>query len=209
VGEEHVLRFEIPVNDVLGVRRVQGAGNVAQNRQGLLDGNRPGDLQVTVQRLPVEELHHVVVAAVLELAERKDVDDVAVADLVDRTGFGLKPRHHLRVGRVLPGQHLDGDLFADERMGRAKDGAKPALADLAVDNVLADFPAWCQIDVVRPDVRDLRILCFHLVPLVARIVGGPRQSPASIVIRGPGPVKNDPGASPTVAIVPDGACQRR
>ena len=54
-----------------------------------------------VERLAVEELHHVVLAAVGELAEREDVDDVAVADLVDRARLGDEPRHHLRIDREL------------------------------------------------------------------------------------------------------------
>src|SRR5437762_2167675 len=51
--------------------------------------------------------------------------------------FGDEARHHGRVRRVLPVQHLDGDLLADERMGRLEDHAEAALAELTLDDEFA------------------------------------------------------------------------
>ena len=95
--------------------------------------------EVLIEWLAVEALHHVVVAAVGELAELEDVDDVAVADLVDRARLGGEPLDHRRVGGVLAREHLDRDLLADHRMRRAIHGAEAALAEQRLDHVLADL----------------------------------------------------------------------
>ena len=73
----------------------------AQDRQRVGERQPLLAIEERVERLAVEVLHHVVVAAVVELAEREDVDDVAVADLVDRARLGDEPRHHLGIDREL------------------------------------------------------------------------------------------------------------
>ncbi len=135
--EEDVLRLEIPVGDAARVRRVEGAGHAAEEGDRLLGGEAPLLLHVGVQGHPVEELHDVVLPSVLERAEREDVDDVAVPDLVDRPRLGDEARHHLRVGRVLPVQDLDRRRLADERVHGPVHRAEASLPQLALDPVLA------------------------------------------------------------------------
>ena len=104
--EEDVLGLEIAVRDALGVRGVERLRDAAQDRQRLGERELADALDQRVERLAVEVLHHVVLAAVLERAEREDVDDVAVADLVDRARLGDEPRHHLGIDRELAASTL-------------------------------------------------------------------------------------------------------
>src|SRR5690606_1669220 len=92
----------------------------------------------------------------------EDVDDVAVADLVDRPRLGDEPRHHRRIRRVLAAQHLDGDLLADERVLGAEHRAEAALPDLGRNDVLADRLAALQIGIADPDRVDSPGLGGHL-----------------------------------------------
>src|SRR6185295_6477699 len=86
-------------------------------------------------------------AAVGERAEREDVDDVTVADLIDRARFGDEPRHHLGIDRELAGEDLDGNDLADQRMDSLEHRTKTTLADLALDRVLADHLAGFEVRV--------------------------------------------------------------
>ena len=97
------------MRDALGVRGVERLRDRAQDRQRLGERQLAAALEQRIERLAVEVLHHVVLAAVGELAEREDVDDVAVADLVDRARLGDEPRHHLGFDRELAREHLDRD----------------------------------------------------------------------------------------------------
>ncbi len=138
-AQEDVLRLEIAVRDALGVGRVEGA---RRWRAGWGSpppaGGGPSRSITRVERLAVEVLHHVVVAAVLELPEREDVDDVAVADLVDRARLGDE-RATPSAGRPSNCccQDLDGRRPCRSAGGPRGTRAERALAELAVDLVLA------------------------------------------------------------------------
>ena len=71
------------MDDARRVRRLERAADLAEQPPHLGELHRPA-LEARGQALAVELLHHEVVAPVGELAEREDVDDVGVADLVDR-----------------------------------------------------------------------------------------------------------------------------
>ena len=48
-------------------------------------------------------------------------------------------------------EHLDRGQLADQRVGGAEDRAEAALADLLLDEVLADLLSWLEIAVVGTD----------------------------------------------------------
>src|SRR5262249_9020409 len=74
-------------------------------------------------------------APVLERAEGEDVDNVRVADLIDRTRFLHKALDQLRIGAELGPQHFDRGALADDRMYCGIDGRHTALTDDAFDAV--------------------------------------------------------------------------
>ena len=90
-----------------------GAGDRLQDLERLLHGDPPALADQLEQRHAVEQLHHVVWAAVGELPEREDVDDVAVADLVDRARLGDEARDDRRIGGVPSAEDFDRGRFAD------------------------------------------------------------------------------------------------
>ena len=117
------------------------------------------------QAVAVQELHHEVVAAVGEPAEREDVDDVGVADLVDGAGLVDEPAHQLRVVGDVLSQDLDRDPLADHRLDRQVDGPHSPFADLAGDAVLAHLHPGGQIagtERVPPPTIDRRVVIVRL-----------------------------------------------
>ena len=101
--------------------------------------------QARGEALPVEVLHDEVddVGAdiVLHLPEVDDVDDVLVADVVDGLRFVKEAGDNVFLRRELLEQHLHGDALADERVLAEIHGAHATLAELGLDDVVADLLA--------------------------------------------------------------------
>ncbi len=116
--EIDVLGLQIAMEDVLPVCCIERARDAAQDRERLRERQPLLRREVLVERRAVEQLHHVVLATVRQLSEREDVDDVAMADLIDRPRLGDEARDHLRVRRELTIQDLDGGMLADDGDGR-------------------------------------------------------------------------------------------
>ena len=121
------------------------AWQICRRRRRASSGWNGPLLEPIGQALAVEELHHEVVAPVGQPPEREDVDDVRVADLVDRARLVDEPAHQLGIGGDLRRQHLDRDALADDGLDAGVDRPHAALADLALDAVLADLHPLGQI----------------------------------------------------------------
>ncbi len=141
------------MRDAARVRGVQRAADRAQDRHRDLERHAAVALEPLGERLALEVLHDVERAAVGQRAEREDVDDVAVADLVDRARLGLEPLEHLGVDREPPCEHLDRDLLADQRVARLEHVAEAAVAELGLDLILADDLTRNEVRVGRPGDR--------------------------------------------------------
>ncbi len=76
------------MDDALVVGGDQRRCDLVDERRGLADVNGARATQPRAQRFTDEQIHHVVAAAVGQRAECKDVDDVGMADLVDRPRLG-------------------------------------------------------------------------------------------------------------------------
>ena len=85
-----VLGLEVAVDDALGVRRGERRAALLHHVHRLLE-RETGAAEPGGERFAVEELHDevddVLAVVVLHLAEVDDVDDVVVADVVDRLRF--------------------------------------------------------------------------------------------------------------------------
>ena len=124
-----VLGFDVAVEDPLGVRGAERAGDLAGDPQAALDRQRRLAHRQLGQRLAVEELHHDERAAVVGGAEVRHVDDVLVADGAREARLLQQARDEVALGVELLEQDLDRDALADDGVGRLVDRAHPALAD--------------------------------------------------------------------------------
>src|SRR5262249_37181427 len=140
-GQKDVRRFQIAVHDPRSVSGVERTRDAFEYRQRLAGGDRTGPGEVLIEGLSVEELHHVVVTTVAEYPERKDVDDVPVANVVHRACFVDESHHHLRVRGELPLEKLHRRGLPDYRMERLVDDPEAPLAEEPLDPVLPDHLA--------------------------------------------------------------------
>ena len=122
------------------VRRVESACDLIEDVERLLDRERPVRERLA-QGLALDEIHHEVEAAVVEPAEREDVDHVRVVDLVDRACFALEALRAILRRADLRLQDLDRDLLADHGLETRVDLPHRTRAEEPIDQVLADGSA--------------------------------------------------------------------
>ena len=71
------------MDEALVVGRLKGVAELLVDEEDMPRGELSCPGEEVIEGETVEELHDQVGAAVIELADREDVDDVVVADLVD------------------------------------------------------------------------------------------------------------------------------
>ena len=143
--DEDVAGLEIAVDDALVVRRLQRRADGLEDLVDLLGREAAALVEHRAQVGALEQLHDVERAPVGQLAELVDVHDVRVLDHVDGERLAQEARHHLRRGRELAPQHLDGGLAPEEPVLRLVDGAAAARRELLLEDVGARERAGLQL----------------------------------------------------------------
>ena len=135
--EEDVLGLEVPMDDVLGVRLLEGLHELTEDPAGA--GGREGAvlLEALRQGPPLEELHRQVELPTVAGAEVEHVDGVGVAQLAGCGGLTLEAGHVLGVHGHLGGHDLQRDHLVHGDVGRAEDVAHAAASDELLDAVSA------------------------------------------------------------------------
>ena len=127
--DENVLRFQIPVRDVLVVRRCEAARDLRGDFNRLARRQRTR-AQSRPKRLTLQQLHdgigHPVAGA--EFVQR---DDVRMREHRDRAGFALEPREGSGIGGDGRRDDLDGDVTSNAAVVRAIDLAHASGAEEA------------------------------------------------------------------------------
>jgi len=151
-ADEHVVGFEVAVQQADRVRRHQAARRLVKHLEDLAPRPRPA-LQPRRQRVALDELHRDVdVLAVRPrggdartCAGRRgspdvvDRDDVRVVELGDRLGLALQARARLfRVRAEVRAQHLERDLAIELGIVRREHVAHAAGAERRQHEVAAD-----------------------------------------------------------------------
>jgi hypothetical protein len=174
--------LQIPVDDPVLVRGLERLGDLPRRRQRLV--HRQGTLAETVgERGPFDQLHDErgygvsgISGTVLQPVDR---GDVGMVERRQHFGFALEPRQPLGVRRDGRGQHLDGDLALQPRVGRAIHLAHAACPERAEHLVDADALSG----------RQRHRACTRPVdgppPSVSRSRYGPSVCPATAFSRGP------------------------
>ena len=114
--EKDVLGLEIAVDDAVLVGRVEGVRDLRADHHGTRRIEVPLAFEAIGQRLALQVLHDEIELATRRRAEVGDVDDVLVADLVDRLRFLHEARDDLGVARQLGVDRLERDLLANNRV---------------------------------------------------------------------------------------------
>jgi hypothetical protein len=132
------------VNDAGLVRSRERLEQPVEQRDDVGDGERVVGLEVVLQRLAFEQLHHQERPAVGQHVGAEDVDDGGVPNRVHHARlFEQPPRFDDRLaGRRA--HHLDGDALANHRVHRLVHLTHRASAELAHDFVFADWGACCE-----------------------------------------------------------------
>ena len=136
--QHDVVGLEIAVDDAGDVRRGQRARDLCAHVQRTHGVERGLAGEHRGERLTLEILHDVEVVALGRDPEVVDLDDVLVADLVDRAGLLEEALHDLLVAGELAVDDLERHLLPDQRVLGEIDHAHPTGADLRDDPVVAD-----------------------------------------------------------------------
>jgi hypothetical protein len=136
VGEEDVLGLQVAVNDAEAVGLVQGAADLHQDRDGSLVRERTLLADDLVQVLAVQELHHDVERAVLQLAVQEHLHGVLVRQVAHRPGFAAEAGRQVLPVRELGVKDLHRDEPVERRLRGSVDRAHAARADLLLDQEL-------------------------------------------------------------------------
>ena len=136
-ADQHVIGFQVAMDDTLPVREVQRGGDVAADADDVLlrEWALAGDAGAEAVGAQVHPEVHVVAG----LGHHADAHDVGVLEAGGRFALVAKPRLELGVAGVAGLEHLDGhggavELAADEHPGEA------TLAQQALQLVRAEGP---------------------------------------------------------------------
>ena len=132
-GYEHVVRFDVPVHDALGVSIGEGVHDVAQDSYHLGDGQLTLARELGSQRFARDERHHVV-EQVIRRARGEELHNVGV--LQRRRQLDLAPEPlDVHAGSEVGGEHFDDDPAAERALLGNEHAAHPAAAQLLVDAI--------------------------------------------------------------------------
>ena len=130
-----VGRLQIAVDDPRLVRRFQRLGDLARDRQRLVQRDRAVPKSIG-QRRPLDQLQDEPVDSLAPL-QSVDCPDVRMVQRRQDLRFALEPREPVRIGRHRRGQHLDRDVPLQAAVARTIDLPHAASAQRRQDLVRA------------------------------------------------------------------------
>ncbi|GAA5020952.1 hypothetical protein GCM10025734_75670 [Kitasatospora paranensis] len=137
LGDQDVARFDVAVDEFVGVRRVQRRGDLGGDPDGLAQRQRPLAVQQGPQVAAADVAHRDEEQAV-GLPGLVDRDDVRVVDGGRDLGLAGEPlAEHVVAGQV-GGEQLDGDGAAQAQVLGAVDDGHTAPADHFVEAVAGE-----------------------------------------------------------------------
>jgi hypothetical protein len=135
-AHEQVRRLDVAMNDAALMRRVERAGHLHRQVDGLRDGDRAG-LQQLLDALALAQLHHDERLAVV-LLDVVDDADVRVVERGGELGLAVEARERRGLGRQPRRQELERDVAAELHVVRAVHDAHAAGAQLGLDAIARD-----------------------------------------------------------------------
>ncbi len=139
--DDDVVRFEIAVNDADRVRRRQAVADLRDHAERAAERDAARGPHEPPQAVPGEQLHDDEDRPVLQLDVVDDIDDVAVADEVDRARLLEEARDRVATLRVVLAEELERDVASELGVLGAVDASHAAPADDLGEPVRSeDFP---------------------------------------------------------------------
>ena len=137
VGDDHVLRLYVPMDDPMGMSIGEGVQDLAADADGLLNGQMAAGalLDQLLQGLSFHILQNDIGDPVV-VAYAVGPHDVLVGQLQTGPGFPFEPAQELLIVQELLPQHLDGDHLPGGHVDGAIDPGHAAAAYLANDAIL-------------------------------------------------------------------------
>jgi len=136
VGELHVLRLEVAVDDALLVRRLERLGDLARDRQALVE-RQHSPLAPLGERRPEDELHDEGLRVSLRF-EPVDLRDVRVVELGQQLGLALETGQALGVRGEGRGKELECHVAPELRVARAIHFAHSASTELGGHSIMSE-----------------------------------------------------------------------
>jgi len=144
--DENVRRFDVAMNDALGVRGVDGVRDLNPEVENLFDRDRV-TVQVLAQRFAVDELHRDERRVVL-LADVVDRADARMVQCGRGQRFAAKALQCLRILRHAVGQELQRDRALQPRIGRLVDDTHSSSTEFLQDAKVRNGPVnhdWASV----------------------------------------------------------------
>ena len=166
--DQDVGGLDVSMDEALGVRRVEAAGDAGQHPDGAGGIQRPGRLDQAAQVDAVDEPHRQIELPAL-LARVVHRDHVRVLDLRGEPGLALEALLEAVVGRQPRRHHLQRSLAVECQMAGAIHNAHSPAADHLVDPVAGEGRARGQrVVFVRLGPRCRRVRHRRGSPAAAR-----------------------------------------
>jgi hypothetical protein len=146
---EDVARLHIPVHQTPLVRRIQGIGDLLDDRQRTVGREQALLLQHAPEIDPLDVAHRDEQAPVV-LARLVDRDDSRVVDRRGKARLAQEPLAEARVLRELGCQQLQGHLAAENEILGQVDDTHAAPPEQRLDPVTGDLAAPAEVRLERP-----------------------------------------------------------
>ena len=146
--DHHVLWLQVAVHDAGTVGLGEPVGELYADVERLFQRQRPAVPQRVPQRLPVDELHHDVRAA-LDLADPVDRDDVGMVERGGRPRLLGEASEVIRIGGEPLGEDLDRDHAGQLEIPCAIDLSHTPGADQFQEFVSAEAGSHCRLHLLR------------------------------------------------------------
>ena len=139
-GRDHdVARLEIAMDHAALVRRFERVHDLLADVRGVVRRQRSARDAIG-QRLALDPLEDQVAGFVPGLLEAMDGGDVGMVERGEQLGFALEAGELLGIARDLGGQRLDRNEPIELAIAGEVDHAHATAAELAFDDVVAEFP---------------------------------------------------------------------